>query len=187
MATLSFYYGCMNSSKSLNALAIYNSYIENHKKIALLKPKIENRDGANVIRSRVGIEAQCEFVEDFLKRTLSDREYDLIIVDESQFLTTEQVNDLAKIVDSLNIPVKCYGLRTDFQGKLFEGAAALFALANEIKEINTICWCGKQAIFNARVSSGHIVHKGDLIQMGGNDTYHPLCRLHYNQDKPSPV
>ena len=184
-AKLWFFYGCMGSSKSMNALAIRHNYIDKGKKVAFLKPQIECRDGEKVIRSRSGTEAKCEFVEEFLCRDLQEREYDVIIVDECQFLSREQVDKLSDIADFLNIPVRCYGLRTDFQGNLFEGSARLFELADEIEVFRTICWCGEEAQINARISDGHIVHDGAQVEMGGDDSYMPLCRRHFKQGKIS--
>lgn len=185
-AKLWFFYGCMGSSKSLNALATRYNYIEKGKKVAFLKPKLENRDGEKIIRSRAGIEAECEFVEDFLCRNLQEKEYDAVIVDECQFLSREQVDKLSDIADFLNITVLCYGLRTDFQGNLFEGSARLFELADQIEVVRTICWCGEGAQMNARISDGHIVRVGEQVQMGGDDSYVAVCREHYKKDKPFP-
>ena len=186
MAKLWFRYGCMGSSKTMNALMTRQNYVDKGKKVALLKPRIENRDGDKIIRSRVGVEAKCEFVEDFLERDLKKHQYDAIIVDESQFLSREQVDKLSNIADFLDIIVLCYGLRTDFQGNLFEGSARLFELADEIEVVRTICWCGEGAQLNARISNGHIVHNGAKIQMGGDESYVAVCRKHYKQDKPFP-
>ena len=176
MAKLSFRYGAMGSSKTANILMIKYNFEEKGKTAILLKPKCENRDGDTRIRSRIGLEAECLFVEDFLDNPI---ECDCILVDEAQFLTKDQVDQLSDIVDIKNIPVICFGLKTDFQSNLFEGSKRLIELADEIEEITTICWCGKKARFNARVIDGKVVKDGEQIQLGGNECYTSLCRKHY--------
>ena len=109
--------------------------------------------------------------------------YDAIIVDEAQFLSRNQIDALSDIVDNYNIPVLCYGLRTDFQSNAFEGSARLLELADELIETSTVCWCGRKARFNARVCDGHIVRDGAQVQMGGNESYVALCRRHFKQGK----
>lgn len=190
MAKLYFRYGAMGSSKTANALMVRYNYIEKGQKVILLKPKVENRDGYNIIKSRIGLSAECELVEDLLEKIKqmekSGDEWndaDVIIIDEAQFLNTEQINELARIVDDYHISVICYGLRTDFTSHLFEGAKRLMELADVIEEIPTICWCGKKAQFNARVKDGKIVRNGAQIEMGGNESYVSLCRKHYMSGK----
>lgn len=190
MAKLYFRYGAMGSSKTANALMVRYNYIEKGQKVILLKPSIENRDGYNIIKSRIGLSAECELVEDLLEKIKqmekSGDEWndaDVIIIDEAQFLNTEQINELARIVDDYHISVICYGLRTDFTSHLFEGAKRLMELADVIEEIPTICWCGKKAQFNARVKDGKIVRNGAQIEMGGNESYVSLCRKHYMSGK----
>lgn len=194
MAKLYFRYGTMDSSKTANALMVQYNYMEKKQKAVLLKPQIEDRDGVRKIRSRIGLEAECEFVEEFLKRAEEDwfsgkddayRGIDCVIVDEAQFLTAEQVDLFARVVDELDIPVICYGLRTDFTGHLFEGSKRLFELANRLEEVPTVCWCGKKAKFNARVKDGKIVRTGEQIMMGGNESYITLCRRHYFEGRLS--
>jgi len=176
MAKLSFRYGSMGSCKTVNALMIKYNFEEKGKKAILLKPKCENRDGATKLRSRIGLESECQFVEDFLE---NPEKCDCILVDEAQFLTNEQVDKLSDFADFDNIPVICFGLKTDFQSNLFPGAKRLLEMADEIEEITTICWCGKKARFNARVIDGKIVKDGDWFFLGGNECYTPLCRRHY--------
>ena len=190
MAKLYFRYGAMGSSKTANALMVRYNYIEKGQKVILLKPSIENRDGYNIIKSRIGLSAECELVEDLLEKIKqmekSGDEWndtDVIIIDEAQFLNTEQINELARIVDDYHISVICYGLRTDFTSHLFEGAKRLMELADVIEEIPTICWCGKKAQFNARVKDGQIARNGEQIEMGGNESYVSLCRKHYMSGK----
>lgn len=180
MAKLYFRYGAMGSSKTANALMVRYNYIERNKKVVLLKPRVENRDGEKTIKSRIGLKAECEMVEDFLEK-VDDRvkEYDAIIVDEAQFISAENIRKLAEIVDNYDIPVLCYGLKTDFKGNFFEGSEALMALADELEEIPTVCWCGKKARFNARVKDGVVVRDGEQVVMGGNESYVALCRKHF--------
>lgn len=161
MAKLIFRYGAMGSSKTANALMVRYNYVEKGKKVILLKPKCEDRDGAKIIKSRIGLEEPCEFAEDFLDQ-YSGEHYDCIIVDEVQFLAPEVIDRLSDLVDEHNITVICYGLRTDFQSHLFPGAKRLMELADDIEQIKTICWCGKRAHFNARLLNGEMVIEGEL-------------------------
>ena len=179
MAKLYFRYGAMGSSKTANAVMVQYNYQERGRKVLMLKPKLENRDGATIVRSRCGLEAQCRFVEELGEISLDGIE--CVIVDESHFLTAEQVKQLVDIVDERDIPVICYGLRSDFRGELFEGSRELLRWADTIEEIKTICWCGRKATFNARVQNGHIVRDGEQIMMGGNSAYVSLCRRHWRE------
>ena len=179
MAKLYFRYGAMGSSKTANAVMVQYNYQERGRKVLMLKPKLENRDGATIVRSRCGLEAQCRFVEELGEISLDGIE--CVIVDESHFLTVEQVKQLVDIVDERDIPVICYGLRSDFRGELFEGSRELLRWADTIEEIKTICWCGRKATFNARVQNGHIVREGEQIMMGGNSAYVSLCRRHWRE------
>lgn len=179
MAKLYFRYGAMGSSKTANAVMVQYNYQERGRKVLMLKPKLENRDGATIVRSRCGLEAQCRFVEELGEISLDGIE--CVIVDESHFLTAEQVKQLVNIVDERDIPVICYGLRSDFRGELFEGSRELLRWADTIEEIKTICWCGRKATFNARVQNGHIVREGEQIMMGGNSAYVSLCRRHWRE------
>ena len=189
LAKLYFRYGAMGSSKTANALMVRYNYIEKGQKPVLLKPRTDNRDGEKIIRSRVGLEAECTFVDDFLdgievpeSRTGKDLQEHLIaavIVDEAQFLTKHQVDQLSDIVDFYDVPVLCYGLRTDFTGHFFEGSERLMEIADVIEEVPTVCWCGRRAQYNARVKDGKIVRTGEQVLLGGNDTYVSLCRKHF--------
>ena len=179
MAKLYFRYGAMGSSKTANAVMVQYNYQERGRKVLMLKPKLENRDGATIVRSRCGLEAQCRFVEELEEIGLDGIE--CVLVDEAHFLTAEQVKRLVDIVDERDIPVICYGLRSDFRGELFEGSRELLRWADTIEEIKTICWCGRKATFNARVSNGHIVREGEQIMMGGNSAYVSLCRRHWRE------
>jgi len=177
MAKLYFRYGAMGSSKTANAVMVQYNYRERGQQVLMLKPKLENRDGATVVRSRCGLVAECRFVEDLPEISLAG--VDCVIVDEAHFLTRAQVRSLVDIVDDYNIPVICYGLRTDFRGELFEGSRELLCWADTIEEIKTVCWCGKKATFNARIHDGKIVREGEQIMLGGNSTYISLCRRHW--------
>lgn len=178
MAKLYFRYGAMGSSKTANAIMVQYNYRERGQRVLMLKPKLEHRDGATTVRSRCGLSAECRFVEDVTIDMA--RGYDCVIVDEAQFLTKAQVQLLVHIVDEVNIPVICYGLRTDFQENLFEGSMWLMAWADSIEEVKTICWCGRKAVCNARVVDGRVVKEGDQILLGGSSQYVSLCRKHFH-------
>ena len=186
MAKLYFRYGAMGSSKTANALMVNYNYHERGSNSILLKPKLENRDGDTIIKSRIGLQAECRYVEDFISEIGTDweaaKKYSALIIDESQFLTEEQVDWLTDVVDFANIPVICYGLRTDFQSKFFPGAKRLMEVADKIEEIKTVCWCGRKAAINARIHDGKIVRDGEQVMMGGNESYIALCRKHFKLD-----
>ncbi|MBQ8218283.1 MAG: thymidine kinase [Bacilli bacterium] len=182
MAKISFRYGAMGSSKTANLLMIKYNFEEKNKKVILLKPKLENRDGKTIIKSRIGLESECIYVEDFLDNI---QNCDCILIDEAQFLTEDQVNQFVNIADNLDIPIIAFGLKTDFTNKLFEGSKRLIEVADDLQEITTICWCGKKARCNARIINGKVIKDGDQIQLGGNESYISLCRLHYNHGQLS--
>ncbi|MBQ8137514.1 MAG: thymidine kinase [Clostridia bacterium] len=184
MAKLYFRYGAMGSSKTANAIMVEYNYTERGQRVLMLKPRLDNRDGERTVMSRSGLKTECRFVEEL--DDLNVREYHCLIVDEAQFLTKAQVEKLVNIVDTLQIPVICYGLRTDFQNNLFEGSKWLLAWADTIEEIKTICWCGRKAICNARIVNGRVVKEGDHILLGGNSQYVSLCRKHFTEGKLSP-
>ncbi len=177
MAKLYFRYGAMGSSKTANAIMVQYNYEERGQHVLMVKPAMENRDGARTVMSRCGLQTECVFMEELPERDIS--QYACIIIDEAQFLTKDQVAFLVHIVDDLNIPVIAYGLRTDFQNNFFEGSLWLMAWADTIEEVKTICWCGKKAICNARVFNGKVVKEGDQILLGGNSQYISLCRKHW--------
>lgn len=193
MAKLYFYYGAMGSSKSANALMAEYNYRERGQLALLAKTNIDTRDGKNTIKSRIGLQRECLLLSDVCAmKDESIKKFDAVIVDEIQFANREQVDFLAHIVDDLNVPVMCYGLRSDFQLNLFEGSERLLAIADEIKEIKTVCWCGKKATCNARYNEHGIVRNGEQIMLGANDEYIALCRKHFLQgklssDSPVPV
>jgi len=184
MSKLYFRYGAMGSSKTANAIMVQYNYSERGQKALMLKPCLDHRDGDHIVGSRCGLRANCYFVEEL--DTLNIHEYDCVIVDEAQFLTKAQVQRLVDIVDQLNIPVICYGLRADFQGNLFEGSTWLMAWADTIEEIKTVCWCGRKATYNARVFGGKVVKDGQQIMLGGNESYVSLCRKHWACGQLSP-
>ena len=180
MAKLYFYYGAMNSSKTANALMTHFNYEEVGQKALLCKTEADTRDGARKIRSRIGLEMECILLKELEPMTEEQiRAYDCIIVDEVQFATKEQIDFLSDIVDFMEVPVVCYGLRADFQNNLFEGSQRLIAIADTISEVKTVCWCGKKATCNARYNKQGIVRDGEQVFLGANDSYVALCRKHF--------
>ncbi len=185
MAKLYFRYGAMGSSKTANAIMVQYNYMEQGQRVLMLKPKPDDRDGANMIKSRSGLETVARFIEELDE--IDVKQYDCVIIDEAQFITKQQVEKLVQIVDELNVPVIAYGLRADFQGNLFEGSHWLLAWADTIEEVKTICWCGKKAICNARIMNGTVIKQGDQILLGGNSQYVSLCRRHWQAGDPGPT
>ena len=195
MAKLYFRYGAMGSSKSANILMVRYNYEERGQYAILLKPRTDDRDGEHKIQSRIGLSAPAEYVDDFLKEISKlwngkETEYlyhgkkvNAILVDEAQFLSPEEVDALSDIVDFYEIPVLCYGLRTDFLNHLFPGSRRLMEIADVIEEVPTVCGCGKRAQCNTRYSNGKIVREGAQIMLGSNESYVALCRKHYKEGK----
>ena len=184
MAKLYFKYGAMGSSKTAQALITKYNYEENDMKVWLIKPSADTRDGAQVLRSRIGLEAAVEVIPpevDIYARFLGSRvrRCDVIIVDECQFMTEKQIEQLRAIVNEQNVPVLCFGLRTDFLTRLFPGSRRLMELADVIEEIKTMCDCGAKATVNARISDGYIVTEGAQVVLGGNDSYIAMCHRCY--------
>ena len=184
MAKLYFKYGAMGSSKTAQALITKYNYEENDMKVWLIKPSADTRDGAAIIRSRIGLEAKCEIATpdtDIYERFRATRmgACDVIIADECQFLTISQIDQLRAIVNDFSVPVLCFGLRTDFVTKLFPGSLRLMELADCIEEIKTMCDCGAKATVNARISDGYIVTEGAQVVLGGNDSYIAMCHRCY--------
>ena len=179
MAKLYFKYGAMGSSKTANALITKFNYEERGMRVWLIKPALDDRDGVNTIRSRIGLEAQAWAVSqsvDLYAEFEQNQSYHVIIADECQFFTAPQIDQLRRIVDEFEIPVLCFGLRTDFLTHLFEGSRRLFEVADSISEIKTICSCGKKAIVNARIDKdGKVVTEGGQVLIGGNDSYVAMC------------
>lgn len=188
MAKLYFKYGVMGSSKTAQALITKFNYEERGMRVWLIKPQTDDRDGDNIIRSRIGLSSPAyvlPYQEDVYEsyRNLSNQ-VDVIIVDECQFLSEKQVDQLADIVIIYNVPVLCFGLRTDFRTKMFPGSKRLLEIADSITEIKTICACGKKATVNVRMDeNGRIVTEGEQILIGGNDRYTPMCYQCYMEKR----
>ena len=187
MAKLYFRYGAMGSSKTANALMVAYNYKERGKRVLLAKPKLDTRE-MGVLHSRIGLEQPCIYVEELVEMPLEKLDsYDCVIVDEAQFCKKEDVEFFTYLVDKLDIPVICYGLRTDFQMNLFEGRMWLLAWADKIEELKTVCWCGSGARCNARIdSSGNMVSSGEQVELGANERYISLCRKHFIERKTGP-
>ena len=185
MAKLYFKYGAMGSSKTAQALITKYNYEENDLNVWLIKPSADTRDGQQILRSRIGLEAKCQVIPPAadvyqLFQESQAGKCHVIIVDECQFLAAEQIDQLRAIVNDYNIPVLCFGLRTDFQTRLFPGSLRLMELADVIEEIKTMCDCGVKATVNARIDSqGHIVTEGAQVVLGGNDSYIAMCHRCY--------
>ena len=181
MAKLYFKYGAMGSSKTAQALITKYNYEENELSVWLIKPSADTRDGADILRSRIGLESKVEIIPPktdvvTLFEQTRQGQCDVIIVDECQFMTELQIDQLRFIVDEYNVPVMCFGLRTDFQCKLFPGSRRLMEVADTIQEIKTICDCGAKATVNARIDGqGHIITEGAQVVLGGNDSYIAMC------------
>ena len=183
MAKLYFKYGAMGSSKTAQALITKYNYEERGLKVWLLKPSADVRDGALTVMSRIGLQASALPVSPEMDiRTLyrGNEDVNVVIVDECQFLTETQIDQLRELVDEKNLPVMCVGLRTDFQTKLFPGSRRLLEVADEITEIKTMCECGRKATVNARIDrNGYVVTEGAQVFLGGNDSYIAMCHACY--------
>ena len=179
MAKLYFKYGAMGSSKSAQALITQFNYEELGMKVWLIKPSIDDRDGKNIIRSRIGLQREAQVItpeENILETFAGIPDVDVIIADEAQFFTPEQIDQLRTIVDDEDLPVLCFGLRTDFLTHFFPGAMRLMELADSLTEIKTVCACGRKATVNARIDeNGKIITEGGQILLGGNDSYIAMC------------
>lgn len=185
----------MGSSKSANILMVRYNYEERGQYAVLLKPRTDNRDGEHEIKSRIGLSAPAEYVDDFLREISKcwntetseyiyhEKRVAAVLVDEAQFLSPEEVDRLSDIVDFYDISVLCYGLRTDFLNHLFPGSRRLMEIADVIEEVPTVCWCGRRAQCNTRYANGKIVREGAQIMLGSNESYVALCRKHYKEGK----
>ena len=189
MAKLYFNYSTMNAGKSTALLQAAYNYRERGMIPKLITAKLDNRAGEARIVSRIGIKEKASVftstddIYDKVRNASATFKIDCVLLDEAQFLSKAQVWQLARIVDQLKIPVLCYGLRVDFRGELFPGSLTLLSIADEIKEIKTICHCGKKATMVVRMNNlGQIVSEGSQIQIGGNETYTSLCRLHWCEE-----
>lgn len=194
MAKLYFHYSAMNAGKSTILLQASYNYRERGMETYLLTADFDGRSGPGRIASRIGIADEADAYAtrddlfDRIERRLGRGEVACVLVDEAQWLTREQVWQLARAVDDLGVPVMCYGLRTDFRGELFPGSAALLALADEMREVRTICHCGKKATMVIRIDAdGRALREGAQVEVGGNDRYVSLCRAHWREahgDRP---
>lgn len=188
MAKLYFHYSTMNAGKSTILLQASYNYRERGMQTYLITARLDNRAGEAKIASRIGIDDDADTFdnnEDLfakIRQRLEQGPCACVFIDESQFLSKDQVWQLARAVDDLNVPVMCYGLRVDFQGELFPGSAALLALADEMREARTICHCGKKATMVVRMDGdGNVITDGDQVQIGGNESYLSLCRKHWRE------
>lgn len=187
MAKLYFRYGAMNSGKSTALMQVAHNYEEQGMRVLILKPKVDTKGSGDLV-SRLGVRRPADLlvppdmdlVEAVRAASSEGRPLACVLCDESQFLTAEQAEQLFMVTVELNIPVICYGLRTDFKGELFPGSAELLATADVIEEVKTICWCGKKATFNARFdAAGKVLKEGEQVVLGANDQYIGLCRKHW--------
>lgn len=183
-----FKYGTMGCGKSLDLIKTYHIYRENKMKAICFKSSIDNRDGLTQIVSRTGLAVDCEIItpEDNVRKMLdgyNSKNTDVILIDEVQFFTTQQINDLEYISRVNNIPILCYGLKVNFKSELFEGSKRIFEIGNEFEMSRSVCWCGKLATQNARIVDGEIVYDGTIVKVGGNESYKPLCYKHYKEGK----
>ncbi|HNX32641.1 MAG TPA: thymidine kinase [Holophaga sp.] len=195
MAKVYFRYAAMNAGKSTQLLQVRHNYHERQQRTLLLKPHLDNREGEDVIAPRIGnIAAKVDALaypetdlRQLVEHDIAARgKLDCVLVDEAQFLAPAQVMQLCQVADFLDVPVMCYGLRADFRAELFPGSAALMALADDIEELKTICWCGRKATINARILDGHVLREGPQVFIGGNEAYTSLCRKHWLLDQPVP-
>ena len=179
MAKLYFKYGAMGSSKSAQALITQFNYEELGMSVWLIKPSTDTRDGADIIRSRIGLQCAAQIItpeQDIVEAYREAGKHDVIIADEAQFFTPAQIDQLRELVDDEDLPVLCFGLRTDFLTHFFPGARRLMELADSLTEIKTVCACGRKATVNARIDgSGRVVTEGAQVMLGGNDSYVAMC------------
>lgn len=185
MASLYFKYAAMNSGKSTQLLQAHYNYAERGMNPVAMTAGIDNRSGSGKISSRLGINSDARIfgattdIYADIAALHVQKPVSALLVDESQFMTRAQVEQCARLVDDLGIPVMCYGLKTDFRGRLFEGSEALVCLADNIEEIKALCWCGKKAIMTARIVDGQMARDGEQVAIGGNELYTSLCRKHF--------
>lgn len=188
MAQLYFYYSAMNAGKSTSLLQSAHNYREQGMQVALYTAAIDDRFGRGVIRSRIGLQESAALFDDQtafyqpLRQQNEQTPLACVLVDEAQFLAREQVDELAQVVDELNVPVLCFGIRTDFQGELFPGSTRLLAIADKLSELKTVCTCGRKATMTVRVNeAGEAIASGAQVEIGGNDRYESKCRRHHRQ------
>ena len=185
MAKLYFKYGAMGSSKTAQALITKFNYEELGMSVWLIKPSVDTRDGADMIRSRIGLSARAQIItpeQDIIAEYDAVGRHDVIIADEAQFFTPAQIDQLRTLVDERELPVLCFGLRTDFLTHFFPGAMRLMELSDSITEIKTVCACGRKATVNARIDgSGRVITEGSQVFLGGNDSYIAMCHRCWKQ------
>lgn len=192
MAQLFFRYGAMSSGKTIEILKVAHNYEAQGRKIALMTSGLDNRSGVGTVASRIGIHRKAipiteemdlfEYIKEMNNHDLEDGDGKLacVLIDEAQFLKRHHVLECAKIVDEFNIPVMTFGLKNDFQNHLFEGSENLLIFADKIEEMKTIChYCGHKATMNLRINNGKPVYEGEQVQIGGDESYYPVCRYHY--------
>ena len=183
MAQLYYRYSTMNAGKSIELIKVAYNYEERGMKVWLIKPAADQRDGAFTLKSRIGLTAEAEAIapdKDLCALYAARERPDVIIVDECQFMTAPQIDQLRWLVDREDLPVLCFGLRTDFRTRLFPGSLRLFELADSITEIKTICDCGRKATVNARIDAdGYVITEGSQVFLGGNDSYIAMCHKCY--------
>lgn len=188
MARLYFKYGAMGGGKTLDCIRTYYNYQEKGLVVRSYKPELDTRDSECIISSRTGDKIASEWIkqDDKIYELFKDfnrDNTDVILIDEAQFLGADQVQDLKDFAIDLDIPIICYGLTTDFRSYLFEGSKRLMELADSKEEIKSVCWCGKLATQNARIIDGEVVKEGEVVQVGGNESYTPLCYYHFREGK----
>ncbi|HEX2986494.1 MAG TPA: thymidine kinase [Caproiciproducens sp.] len=176
MPKLYFKYGAMGSSKTAQALMVKFNYEEKGYRVGLMKPSIDSRDGCDIVKSRIGLQDTGILINPNMNlyNWFLDNRYDVLIIDEAQFLTGEQIEQLKDIAIEF-VPVLCFGLKTDFRTIMFEGSKRLFEIADSLMEIKSVCTCGRKAEVNARIQNGKIVREGEQIMIGGNESYIGLC------------
>ena len=190
MAKLFFYYSSMNAGKSTTLLQSAHNYRERGLRPLLFTPQLDTRAGKGQIASRIGLTAEAHAfspTDDLFKLADAQETIDCVLVDEAQFLSRAQVYQLGEIADQLNTPVLAYGLRTDFQGNLFEGSRHLLAWADKLVEIKTICHCGSKATMVLRTDEkGNVLREGAQVEIGGNERYISVCRKHFKEGMANP-
>jgi len=184
MPKLYFKYGAMGSSKTAQALMVKFNYEEKGYQVGLLKPSVDSRDGLTVVKSRIGLKDTGILIEKDLDlyKWFQHNRYDVLIIDEAQFLSGAQIDQLKDISIEF-VPVLCFGLKTDFQTHMFEGSKRLFEIADSLTEIKSVCTCGRKAEVNARICDGKIVREGEQVFLGGNESYIGLCYDCWKNDK----
>ncbi|MFD1671238.1 thymidine kinase [Agrilactobacillus yilanensis] len=188
MAQLFFRYGAMNSGKTIEILKVAHNYEEQGKAVIIMTSGVDTRNGVGMVASRIGLEREAIAVYDetniynLVKKLNANAA--CVLIDEAQFLKKHHILEASQIVDTLKIPVMAFGLKNDFKNELFEGSKYLLLYADKIEEMKTICWfCKKKAVMNLRVQNGQPVYQGQQLQIGGNESYYPVCRRHYFHPK----